>query len=366
MKATVARPDLHSALALAAAASSQRAALPVLTSIRLEAKDGALHLLGCDGEMWGAASAPAVVEAEGAVCVQQKLFSDIISALGPGEVTFELIGTSMVLKHGLSEWKLLAFPAEEFPEPPSVEPLNSLRLPFGELLKGIDGVAFACSEDSSRVALTGVLFQYDGQILTLVATDTHRLAVNRIRREGIGSPLTAIVPGKALKAIKMLGLPADEQLTVTFDDIRLSVDLGKSKIVSQLLSGAYPNWERVVPAEFTRSWLVDKDEFVKCVDRAMIMAKDSANRVRFRGLGETIIISSRSEDKGETKEEISIVSRNGDLEIAFNGKYLKDALLAMGSAGITAEMTEASRPAIIRPTENGDDHFCVVMPMAIG
>lgn len=366
MKATVARPDLHSALALASAASSQRAALPVLTSIRLEARDGALHLLGCDGELWGAASAPANVEAPGAICVQQKLLSDIINALGPGEVSLELIGTSVTLRHGQSEWKLLAFPADEFPEPPSVEVRSSLRLPFGELVKGIDGVAFACSEDSSRVALTGVLFQYDGDTLTMVATDTHRLAVNRVRRSGIGSPLTAIVPHKTLKAIKMLGLGAEEELTVTFDDIRLSVDLGSSKIVSQLLSGTYPNWERVVPTEFTRSWLVDKEEFVKCVERAMIMARDSANRVKFKGEGETIIVSSRSEDKGETREEVPTVSRNGDLEIAFNGKYLKDALIAMGSIGITAELTEASRPAIIRPTENGDDHFCVVMPMAIG
>lgn len=366
MKATVARPELQSALSLAASASSARSAMPALTSIRLEAKESTLNLVGCDGEMWCSATLPANVELDGAVCVQQKLFSDIVSALGPGEVSMELVGTAVILRYGSSEWKMLALPAEEFPAPPEVQGASSLTLPFGGLVRGIEGVSFACGDDATRPVLTGVLFEYSGSVLTMVATDTHRLAVNKIHQEGIGSPLKVVVPEKALRAIKLLSLGADEQITVEFDDIRLAVEVGGSRIVSQLLSGNYPNWERVVPTEFTRSWMIDREELLKCVDRAMIMARDSANRVRFKGDGETVVVSSRSEDKGEAKEEIKVVSRNGDLEIAFNGKFLKEAIQAFGSPGVTAEMTEASRPAILRPTDEGEDHYCIVMPMAIG
>jgi DNA polymerase-3 subunit beta len=366
MKATVERNELNSALNIAAAASSVRAALPVLTSIRIEAKGSSLTLTGCDGEMWGEASAPSNVESEGAVCVQQRLLSDIVSKLGMGEVSLELVGTTVFVRHQHSEFKMMALPAEEFPEAPEVEASSTLSLPYGELTNAISGVEFACSDDAARAVLTGVLFHYDGTTLTLVATDTHRLAVDRVHRDGIGSPLTAIVPNKALKIIGHLPIEGDENLTVSFDGTRLLVDIGTAKVVSQLLTGQYPNWERVVPSEHTRSWLINRSEFIENIDRAMILARDSANRIRFTGSGETIVISARSEDKGEAKEEVSCVSKNGDLEIAFNGRYLMEALQAMGSEGIQTEMTEASRPAIIRPTEGGDDHFCVVMPMAIG
>ncbi len=366
MKATVSRNDLGSALGIAAQASSVRTALPVLASIRIQTIDGGLSLLGCDGEMWGHATCAANVEEPGGVCVQQQLLSQIVSALGQGDVNLSLEGTTLFLRHGQSEWKMLAMPAEEFPEIPPVEESSALTLARKELNHAIESVIYAVSDDTSRPVLTGVLFHYDGEKLTMVATDTHRMAVHTINREGIGSSITAIVPEKALKIIRSLPLEDEDEIKIAFDDSRLMVDIGKAKIVAQLLSGQYPNWERVVPNEFTRVWTADRTELIDNINRAMILAKDNANRVRFKGDGERVIISARSEDKGEAKEEVTIVSKNGDVEIAFNGRYVMDALKALSSDGVRAEMTESSRPAIIRPTDDAESTFCVVMPMAMG
>lgn len=366
MKATVSRNDLAAALGIASQASSVRTALPVLASIRIMTVEGGLSLLGCDGEMWAFATCQANVEEQGGVCVQQQLLTSIVGALGVGDVELSLEGTTVFLRHGQSEWKMMALPAEEFPDIPSVSPSSSLTFSYGELTGAIDSVIYAVSDDTSRPATTGVLFNYDGEVLTLVATDTHRLAVHRIRREGIGSDVVAIVPEKALKVMKALALGSDEEITVSFDESRLTVDIGRAKIVAQLLSGQFPNWERVVPVEFTRVWTADRQELLENINRALILARDNANRIRFRGEGERVVISARSEDKGEAKEEVTVVSKNGDLEIAFNGRYLVDALKAMHGDGIRAEMTESSRPAILRPTEGSEDTFCVVMPMAMG
>ncbi len=365
MKATVTRKELNEALAIAASATSARTALPVLSSIRIEAKDAAVTLLGCDGEMWAQATLPAQVEIPGAICVQQKLLSDIVSALGDQDVSLELENTSVFLRAGQSEWKMMALPADEFPEAPTVAQTSSLTLPMGDLKSGIDGVSFAVSDDTSRPVLTGVLFKYDGETLTVVATDTHRLAVQKIHKDGIGSPVNAIVPAKALRTIRNLPLQDADPITVSFDESKLRVDIGSAVVVAQLLSGSYPNWERVVPSEFTRVWTIERREFQDNIKRAMILARDNANRVRFRGEGEKVVISSRSEEKGEAKEEVAVVSKNGDVEIAFNGKYVMEALAALPGEGVRAEMTESTRPAVLRPVENGDDHFCVVMPMAM-
>lgn len=366
MKATLTRKDLGDALSVAAAASSVRTALPVLASIRLQTVDGGVSLLGCDGEMWAHATAAARVETTGAVCVNQKLLSDIVNNLPEGEVEVSLEGTQVFLRLGVSEWRLMAFPADEFPPIPAITPAANLTLPAGHLKKAIASVSYAVSDDTSRPVLTGVLFTYDGETLTLVATDTHRMAVTKIKQEGIGTAVTAIVPEKALRVIKNLTLADNDDLTIGFDDARLTVDIGSAQVVSQLLSGTYPNWERVVPGEYTRSWTMDKGELYENIKRAMILARDNANRIRFKGEGDKIVLSARSEDKGEAKEEVSIISKNGDVEIAFNGRYVMEALNALEAEGVRAEMTESSRPAILRPVEAEDETFCVVMPMAIG
>ncbi|MBX3112903.1 MAG: DNA polymerase III subunit beta [Fimbriimonadaceae bacterium] len=366
MKATVTRKELSDALAIAGAASSNRSSLPALMSIKLEAGSSGLTLTGCDGEMWATATLHANVAEPGSVCVQARLLADIVGALPEVQVTLELAGTSVYLRAQQSEWMMLAMPAEEFPPIPEVKASSELTLPADSLRNAIDGVAFAVSEDTSRPVLTGVQFKYDGETLTLVATDTHRLAVTRVHKTGLGSSIEAVVPDKALSAIRALPVVGEDPLTIGFDETRLVVDIGTAKIVSQVLSGTYPNWERVVPSEYTRTWTLNKKEFHDNVKRIMILAKDNANRVRFAGSGDRIVISARSEDKGEAKEEVEVIGKNGDLEIAFNGRYVMDALAAMEGDGIRAEMTEASRPAVLRPAEHGEDHFCVVMPMAIG
>ncbi|MBL8065067.1 MAG: DNA polymerase III subunit beta [Chthonomonadaceae bacterium] len=366
MKATVSRKELADALSIAASASSVRSSNPALQSIKIEAGSGSLTLTGCDSEMWAVATCAANIEEPGAVCVQQRLVSDIVPVLGDDLITIALEGTVAYIRTAQSEWKLLALPADEFPPIPAVKEESRLSLPMGEFRRAVDSVSFAVSDDISRPYLTGVLFQYDGATLTLVATDTHRLAVNRLTRDGIGSPMTAIVPEKALKPIKQLPIAEDETITLQLDQSRLLVDCGSAKTVSQLLTGQYPNWERVVPTEFTRMWTVDRSELIENVKRAMILARDNANRVRFSGQGDKVVISARSDDRGEAKEEVSVISKNGEVEIAFNGRYVIDALQSMPTDGVVAEMTEPSRPAVIRPIEGGQDRFCVVMPMALG
>ena len=369
MKVTVSRKELHDALGIASSASSTRTALPVLSSIRLEATSASLSLLGCDGEMWASAVISANVESPGAICVQQKLISDIVSALSEAHVTLELVGTSVILKAkgsgGESEWKLLALPADEFPDIPPMTPTASLTVAAGQLRTAVEGVAFAVGDESSRPVLTGVLVQYDGEVLTLVATDTHRLAVHKIQKEGLGDHMKVTVPEKAFRTVRMLPLAPDVALTLSFDDSRMAIDTGYARVVSQLLEGVYPNWERVVPAEVTRTWTLDRKEFQENVKRIMILARENSNRVRFKGGEGKVIISAQSQDKGEAKEEVSVIGNNGEIEIAFNGKYVIDALNALSGEGVQAEMTESSKPAILRATENGEDHFCVVMPMAM-
>ncbi len=238
-----------------------------------------------------------------------------------------------------------------FPPIPAVSPSSEVRLSMGDLRSCIEGVAYAVSEDRTREILTGVLMKYEENTLTCVATDTHRLAVHRLSREGIGSEISVIVPKKALDAIKRMPLGADEEITLRFDSDRLGVDIGTSVIVSQLLEGNYPNWERVVPSEYTRQWTLDRQELIENLKRASILAKNNSQRVTLSCKGEKLTITAKSDDLGQATEEVDVVPSNGDLDIAFNVKYILDALSALNGEGVRSGMTESTRPAVLRPVE---------------
>lgn len=365
MKFDCSRKDLAEAMALVGHAISTRSALPVLMCVQLTAEGAQATLLACDGEMWVERRIPANVSVPGSTCVQGKLLGDLVSQLAEGTLTLEEEGTSLCVRQDGSDWRIMSLPAQEFPPVPPVEEQSKLRLGIGELRDSIARVAYAVAGDGAREVLTGVMFTYDGNKLTLVATDTHRLAVTKLERDGLGSDVTAVVPEKALRSLRDLPLADDETIEVVFSDRRLSVDAGPARVVSQLLDGNFPAWERVVPTEFTRSWMFQRDDMANVVKRAIILAKDSAYRVRFSGKPDQIVLSAQSTDKGEAKEEVPAVSKNGDVDIAFNARYVLDALAAMKSTDVRAEMTEPSRAAVFRPAEGGDDQFCVIMPMAI-
>ena len=367
MKFDCPRKEFFEAISAATAAASVRTSVNILQYLKVEAGDGHIRVVGCDGEMWVVREVPCIVTEPGTLCIQAKTLTDIVGQLPDGDVNLSTLdGHGAMLKQGASEYRLPTLDAVDFPEPPDFGGEGELTLPMGQLRAAVDSVLYAVSTDTHRQVLTGVLFSYDGSKLTLVATDTHRLAVRHINKEGIGSNLSAIVPEKAIKAIKALPVQDDATVSLLFGGGRVGVDSGAAKVVSQLLAGTYPNWERVVPGEHTRTWSVEVDQLTEKVKRAMILARDNANRVRFKGNADQIIVSARSEEKGEAKEEVAMVASNGDIEIAFNGKYVTDVLAAMVGDGIRIEMTENSRPAVFKSADDDEGYLCVIMPMAPG
>lgn len=365
MKIDCPKKELSEAITTANAAASGRSPIPILQSLKIDASEGGIRISGCDGEMWVEREIACFVEDPGAVCVASKLVTDLVTSLPDGEIQLQSSDTQgLLLKQGASEYRMLVNDPLDFPDTPNFGGDGELTLNMGDLRKAIDSVIFAVSTDTHRPILTGVLFHYDGETLTMVATDTHRLAVRKLTQPGIGSNLTAVVPDKALRAIKSLPISDEDPITISFGGGRLGVQTTSAKVVSQLLAGTYPNWERVVPAESTRNWQMEADQLAEKVRRTLILARDNAFRVRLTGAGDQLLLSARSDEKGEAKEEVAMIAQNGDMEIAFNGRFILDALGPISGPGVRVELTENTRPAVFRSSDE-DGYFCVIMPMAL-
>lgn len=358
------RKELSDAVNMANLAVANRSALQIFLTLKIEAQKNSIRVVGSDQNMWIEKEVACMVDEPGSACISAKTLADIINAMPEGDIHLEANGSQLSkVTMGASEYQLQMMDSEDFIELPPLPTERTVKLPMKSLATAINSVVFAVSPDSHRVVLTGILFTCKGKTLQLVATDTHRLAVKTIELAEEHEEMSVIVPEKALKAIRGLPLNDDEIVELKFGNDQIGVEVGGTKIISQLLEGTFPNWERIMPGEATRQWSVESDQLAEKIKRTMIIARDSGNRIKMVGNGDVITITARSEDRGDAHEEVPMVAENGDVGLAFNGKYIQDFLAAIESPGVKVDITENTRPVVFKPADPEANYTYVVMPM---
>lgn len=379
------RKDLYEAVQTVGRAVSGRSTLPILSHILAVPQGDGLKMTATDLEMWMECHLPARLdlglgddEDSAGFTAPARVFTEILGALPEADVTLDRPsgGNQMQVRAGRSDYKILGLPAEEFPGVPEVTPSASFTI-GGELLRDvIRHVLFAVATDESRPILTGVLLAFNGKQLRAVATDTHRLAVRTVQLEGGEGEANAIVPARAMNELLRL---SDDEGTVTVSlaqgQARFEIKRGKPDasvpsstitMVTRLIEGQYPNYERVIPAGHDRKLTLETGEFAKAVKRAAIVARDNANRVVLSTEGAQLVLSAESGAVGSVRDEIEVAREGDDIQIAFNAKYMNDVLNIVETEGVVLELTEPLRPGILRPIgDNAQDYLCVLMPMQV-
>jgi DNA polymerase-3 subunit beta len=176
------------------------------------------------------------------------------------------------------------------------------------------------------------------------------------------------VPLKAIQLVRKI--PAGETITLRLGQHRAAFLGENAAVYTQLIEGQYLNYQRVIPQEYTRRWLLMVKEFRDALRRAHLIAKNNSadghktytSKVYLRTEGEKLVITAQGY-AGEAEETIELAREGDDLEIAFNARYLLDVLDVIKSESVVMELTEALRPAVVKPAEL-DDYLCVIMPMS--
>jgi DNA polymerase-3 subunit beta len=360
------RKDLFEAVQFVGLAVPNRSTLPILSHILLEAGQDTLRLMATDLEVWVERTIPAVVGEQGSFTLPSKMITDILGSLPDGDLTMQAEDDNKVeIKSGLSDYKLQSLDPKEYPQSQELSDATRFSVPNALLRGMIEQVSFAVSTDQTRPILTGILVSYDGDTLRLVATDTHRLAMREAVVEALGTAnIAAVVPDKAITLLARMPGKDDESVQMGFTPNKAVFTVEGARLVTQLIEGQFPNYQRVIPSSYTRKWVLAVDELSRAVRRAAIVAKDSADRVIFNTVGEKLIITSRSE-LGEAYEEVDIAREGDDISVAFNAKYLLDVVSALQSDGLAVELTESLRPVLIKPVDEKNNYQCVIMPMQL-
>jgi DNA polymerase-3 subunit beta len=342
--------------------------------------------MATDLEMWIEHTLPTpTMGADGAASVPARNFTELVAAMPDSDVEFHLEDEThaLRLRCNRANYKLLGLPADEFPLLPQVKEESRFVVDRAVLREAIRQTVFAASTDETRPMLTGVLVVFQGDTLKLVATDTHRLAVRECAVKQAQGSASAIVPSRVMNELLRIGSDeGDVVVTLSASQIQFEVPgdtphadassrkerLGDTTLISRLIDGQYPNYERVIPTQSTRRLTLERDPFVAGIRRAAVVARDSANRVVLRTTedGERLTITAESGSVGNAYEEIEVAGGSDiePVEIAFNAKYLIDVLSVIDSEGLHIDLTEPLRPGIVRPT--GDSNYlCVLMPMQV-
>ena len=376
LRANCPRKELFEGLQTVGKAVATRSSLPILTHVRIAAKDGKVSIMATDLEMWMEHTLPGVgITEDGAATAPARNFTELLAAMPDADIsiTVEDETNTLHLRCLKANYKLLGLSADEFPLLPQVKEDSRFVMDRLTLRDAIKQTIFATSTDETRAILTGVLVVFQGDSLKLVATDTHRLAVRDCAvKEGTGSA-SAIVPARAMhEVLRIVGNEEGEVVvTLSGNQIQFQIDDekgSKTTLISRLIDGQFPNYERVIPAQATRTLTLAREPLAAAVKRASIVARDSASRVVLRTTedGDKLTITAESGSVGNAYEEVE-VARTGDdtpVEIAFNAKYLADVLNVLDTEGLHIELTEPLRPGVIRPTDTSD-YLCVLMPMQV-
>lgn len=363
--------ELAKAAEQVAPVTSEKTPLPILTNLLIEAKADSIRLVASDLEIWVERRLPALVKDTGSATVPGDLFLNVLKSLrnrGDVEVQTAANGSVKVTAPG-SEYNLLSLSALEFPDLPEIEDPAKITLPTKQYIELVEKVAFAVAKDEARQSMRGVKTEWDGSTLRMVATDTHRLAKVEaaLPSQGMADMIETIVPLKAAQAVSRMA--ESEELDFYIAGNRVKYETPLATIVGSTITSPYPNYQRVIPTEFTRRWQIHVSELKPALRTLQPLAVPAAGKVSFE-MGkssdgnDSLIITARHEQYGEGREEIGVVAEGDTVQLACNVKYLLDAIDAMGGDNLYIELTDPLRPLVLKPAED-KNYLCIVMPMAL-
>jgi len=377
MKVTVLQENLARGLSVVSRAVSPRSTLPVLSNILIATDEGRLRLSATNLELGITCWIAARIDEEGSTTVPARTFGDLVNTL-PGDqvqLTLDVKTQNLHVKGGTSNNDIKCIDAQEFPPLPTPEMEGAMQLNVADFKEMIQQVAFAASTDESRPVLMGVLLHVEKDKLTMAAADGFRLSVRKaVLSNPSAHPLNVIIPARALSELARVATDHEEPIYMAVPKNRGQVlfRVKDVEVVSQLIDGTFPDYQQIIPRSYKSRTLVSTASLLKACKQAEIFAREGSNVARFdikQSNGEMqpseVEISATSEETGKNETIVEATVDGGSVLIAFNVKFLREALEVIKTPNVALETSAANAPGVVRPV--GDDSFLhVIMPMHLG
>ena len=365
MKLSISRDKLQKGLGAVSATIPARTTLPVLSNILVRVEGDSVQLCGTDLDISVRVTVDAEVEAEGAVTVPAKKFSEITRELEDAPVHLKADQDQIEITCGRSRFRLYGLPEGEFPSFPEVDFSESWKMSAAALQELISHTSFAASTEESRPILNGVLWQLRPDSTTMVATNGHRLAMMTKELREMGAPeADLIVPPKALGQVERL-FDADEELEVAHSANHLAFRSDHRAVYTRLIEGPYPNYEQVIPKDNDKEAVASRGGLEAAIRRMAVVASDQTHRVRLHFEPGALKFRVQTPDLGEAEDSLAVDYDGEELEIGFNANYMLEVLRYMSGDDVKMTFKAPERAATFQPAEGDSNYLCLVMPLRL-
>jgi DNA polymerase-3 subunit beta len=358
------KEELAGKLAVAGRAASAKSTIQILSHILLRAGEGSCELAATDMELSLRVPLGGTVEGPGAV-VLPRLAADIVRSMADGPVTLEHRANESVvsISGGGSSFSLNCFQAQDFPELPP-DGGQGLLVPADLFVDTVERVARAASRDETRPVLTGVLLRLAPDGMTMVATDSYRLAV---RQTPLDAPppeaSEAIVPARAVgEAARLAAAAKAEAVEVVLTEAQALFRVGDLRLTSRLIEGQFPDHRQLVPDAFEHDVAFDRGELLAVLGRIGVLAQRSTP-VRLAFASGEVVISVTSDQVGEGREAIPVAFSGEPIEMGFNVEFLRAGVESVAGDEVRLGLISPLRPGLLRGA--ADDYRYLLMPIRL-
>lgn len=374
MKFSVLRDDIYQAVGAVQRATATRVIQPILSNILIESFGiDKLRLSATDLDFAIETTVAATVFDAGKITLSAKKLSEIINKLPNNQpISFDIeekIQTARI-QCGTSVFDMRTLPAEEFPVIKQLDQQggNTLEVNLKALTRTINQTVFAAASYDANNVLGGVFFQINENGLEMAATDGSRLARRIELASGTApaEPVTAIIPSKALQELLKLSstAEADENVTIAILDGQIAFRTSRYYMLSRLLDGQYPKYTQLIPAENKFVIYAKKQEFINSIERAAVMANERTNIVKMTFDKGQASLAANTPDVGDSADNLEVKYEGEPLSIAFNYKFVLDALKVIETDDIRMETNGALSPTLFKGSEE-NSYLCLVMPVQV-
>ena len=370
MELVVRKNDLLRELQLFQGIVERKNTIPILANVLMEAKGDEVRFLATDLEVALRSKCQATIAKGGSLTLPAKKFYEIVRSLPETDIRIAEDRGGVKVAADRFDSRMQTLPREDFPTLPESGGTPSATLPRTSIREMVAKTQFAITGEDTRFFLNGALFVLKPHEMSLVATDGHRLAIVTVAREGHNKKDTdevrAILPKKTLGELARLLNEGDGDIAYERGENHLFFDVGGRLLISRMIDGQFPAYERVIPKGNDKHIEFERDRLTNAVKRVALLSNERSRAVKIQIDKGKVDISSSSPDLGEAKETLPVDYNGAAMQICFNAQYVLDFLSAVSTDVVSLDLKDEVSQAVMKPVgAEGYDYTYVIMPMRV-
>ena len=367
IKLTINRETILKPVQLVAGVVGRQPTIPILSHILLIAHDTALSFIGADSEV----ELCALTDLEKPLAKPIKLtlpgkkFLDICRSLPENSmIGITEHNNQVIVSSGKSRFVLATLPAKNFPISPEQTDAIEFKINQEVLRNLIEKTSFSIPQQDVRQYLNGLLLELKNNIIQSLATDAHRLALNKITSKSLQNAIAqVIVPKKGVFELLRLLNKSDEEVSISVNANFVRITGSDFVLTSKLISGKFPNYSKIIPKKGNKKIVINRDELKQALTRVGILSNELFRSVRLQLRSNLLTLTSNNPDQEEATEELTIDYKDENLDTIFNIGYLIDILNTIAAEQVVLSFKDNDSGIVIEGVDSDKSCFYAVMPI---